>query len=404
MGKRKVQTIQADHGNELSMPRIALLVQWRPPLLQGIADYIKAHKPWSVMLAPPPTETTYHLEQWLVEQVVTGIIGRFDNKKIANHVKKLNIPCVNTYLEDDKPVLPVVYFDNKEFGRVAAEHFLERKFRYFGFCHRLGMIPSAHRREGFTERLRKEGLECSVYDMPLYPSDPNSWIQWQIRMADWLYSIPKPAGIMACNDGYAQLTLEAAKRIGVSIPDELAVIGADNDAPLCQISSPPLTSIPVDWQRLGYEAAGLLDKLMAGESAPDKPFLITPASIVTRHSTDVLAIDDREVVAALRFISAHAIEGIGIDDVLRQVPLSRSVLQRRFRKVMGHTIMTEIQDAKIRHATRLLTETDIPLNVIAFNSGFRHQQYMNAVFRRSLKKTPGQIRAGAKKGIANRLV
>jgi LacI family transcriptional regulator len=352
------------------------------------------------MLAPPPTETTYQLEQWLVERVVAGIIGRFDNNRIANQVRRLKIPCVNIYLASEKPVLPVVYFDNLAAGRMAAEHLLERKFRYFGFCHRLGMYPSVQRREGFTERLREEGLECSVYDMPLYPSDPNSWIQWQVRMADWLYAIPKPAGIMACNDGYAQLILEAAKRSNVKIPDELAVIGADNDAPLCQISSPPLTSVPIDWQRLGYEAAGLLDRLMAGEPAPEKPFLLSPPSVVPRHSTDVLAIDDREVVTALRYISAHAIEGIGIEDVLRQVPLSRSVLQRRFRKAMGHTIMDEIQDAKIRHAARLLTETDTPMNVIAFTSGFRHQQYMNAVFRRRLKKTPGQLRSEAKKGIA----
>lgn len=402
MVKRKIQNEQAVQNIDSSLPRIALLVPWRPPLLQGIADYIKEHGPWSVMLAPPPTETTYQLEQWLVERVVTGIIGRFDSKIIATHVRKLNIPCVNTFLADDDPVLPVVYFDNKAAGRFAAEHLLERKFRYFGFCHRLGMFPSVQRREGFMERLREEGLECSVYDMPLYPSDPNSWIQWQIRMADWLFSIPKPAGIMACNDGYAQLILEAAKRIGVNIPDELAVIGADNDAPLCQISSPPLSSVPIDWQRLGYEAAGLLDRLMAGDPVPEKPFLLMPPSVIPRHSTDVLAIDDREVVAALRYISAHAIEGIGIDDVLRQVPLSRSVLQRRFRKVMGHTIMTEIQDAKIRHASRLITETDTPLNVIAFTSGFRNQQYMNAVFRRRLKKSPGQIRAGTKQGIALR--
>lgn len=400
MGKRKKHIKPVGEELDSTVPRIALLVPWRPPLLQGIADYIKEHGPWSVMLAPPPTETTYQLEQWLVERVATGIIGRFDNKQIATHIRKLNIPCVNTYLADDDPVLPVVYFDNKAVGRLAAEHLLSRKFKYFGFCHRLGMYPSSQRRDGFIERIREEGLECSVYDMPLYPSDPGSWIQWQVRMADWLFSIPKPAGIMACNDGYAQLTLEAAKRIGVTIPDELAVIGADNDAPLCQISSPPLSSVPIDWHRVGYEAAGLLDRLMAGEHAPTKPFLLTPPTVVPRHSTDVLAIDDSAVVTALRYISAHAIEGIGIEDVLRQVPLSRSVLQRRFRKVMGHTILTEIQDAKIRHASRLLTETDTPLNVIAFTSGFRHQQYMNAVFRRSLKKTPGQIRAEAKKRIA----
>lgn len=400
MSKRGKQRDQTDHDAEYALPRIALLVPWRPTLLQGIADYIREHTPWSVMLSPPPTETTYKLEQWLVERVVTGIIGRFDNKAIATEVRKLDIPCVNIYLSDGKPVLPVVYFDNKAAGRMAAEHLLSRKFQYFGFCHRLGMMPSVHRREGFTARLNEAGMECSVYDMPLYPSDPNEWIQWQVRMADWLHQIPKPAGIMACNDGYAQLVLEAAKRIGVRIPDELAVIGADNDAPLCQISSPPLSSVPIDWKHLGYEAAVLLDRLMAGEPAPDKPILLTPPPIVPRHSTDVLAIDDRDVVTALRFISAHATEGIGIDDVLRQVPLSRSVLQRRFRKEMGHTIMDEIQDAKIRHATRLLMESDTPLSVVAYQSGFRHQQYMNTVFRRRLKKTPGQVRAEFKKGAA----
>jgi LacI family transcriptional regulator len=213
----------------------------------------------------------------------------------------------------------------------------------------------------------------------------------------WLRELPKPVGIMACYDIRGQQVLDACRSAGLAVPAEVAVIGVDNDELLCDLASPPLTSVVPNAHRTGYEAAGLLDRLMAGKRVAAAPTLIAPLGVAARQSTDVLAVDDREVARAVQFIREHACDGINVGDVLRVVPLSRRVLEMRFQRLLGRTPREEILQARLGRVKQLLGETDLPLYLIAERTGFEHVEYLSVVFRREAGTTPSAFRAAARR-------
>jgi LacI family transcriptional regulator len=181
----------------------------------------------------------------------------------------------------------------------------------------------------------------------------------------------------------------------VSVPDEVAVIGVDNDEPLCEVCLPPLSSIEAGHTSVGYQAATLLDSLLQGQALPKKPQLVEPREIIARPSTDVLAVGDPMVAAALRLIREQAHTGLKVDALARQVGASRSVLQRRFRALLKRSVHQEILGTRIKRARDLLVATDLPLLQVAERAGFKHQEYMGAVFRARVGKTPAQVRGGS---------
>jgi LacI family transcriptional regulator len=199
---------------------------------------------------------------------------------------------------------------------------------------------------------------------------------------------------MACNDFRGVQALDACRRAGVAVPEEVAVIGVDNEVLACELAYPPLSSVIPDCRRIGYEAAALLDHMMADSSAPREHRVIPPLGLATRQSTDVTAIADPCVADAVRFIREHALEGIGVEDVLDHVPVSRSVLQRRFRAALGRTVHEVIAGVRLRRAKQLLVETDLPLPAVAERSGFSHSEYLITAFRRATGTTPGAYRRG----------
>jgi LacI family transcriptional regulator len=184
--------------------------------------------------------------------------------------------------------------------------------------------------------------------------------------------------------------------MGVAVPDEVAVLGVDNDEVLCDLADPPLSSIIPDTRRIGYEAASCLDRMMRGEPSPGPATVIPPLGVVTRRSTDVLAVEDRTLSRAARFIREHACEGIAVEDVLAAIPLSRSVFERRFLKVFGRTPKAEIVRMQLQRVMQLLAETDLPLKQIADRAGFEHAEYMSAAFKKRTGLTPGQYRRSAR--------
>jgi LacI family transcriptional regulator len=214
----------------------------------------------------------------------------------------------------------------------------------------------------------------------------------EAEVTRWIEELPKPVGLMACNDIRAQQVLTTCRTIGVAVPDEVAVLGVDNDDVLCDLSDPPLSSVVPDTRKIGYEAASLLERMMGGEPAPEPLTTIPPLGVVTRRSTDVLAIDDRAISSAVRFIREHACEGITVEDVLEELPYSRSVFERRFTKIFGRTPKAEILRTQLDRVKRLLAETDLPLKQIASKAGFQHPEYMSVAFKERTGQTPGQYR------------
>src|SRR6185437_15012889 len=195
-----------------------------------------------------------------------------------------------------------------------------------------------------------------------------------------------------------QHVLDACQRVNLSVPEEVAVIGADNDMLLCELCDPPLSSVVPNPERIGYEAAALLDRLMRGEKPPSMHLWIEPLGVTTRQSTDVLAIDDPHIAVAVRYIRENACAGATVPDLLQQVPLSRTLLERQFRKYLGRSPQAEIRAVQLKRVKQLLAETDLSLERIAELAGYEHPEYMSVVFKRETGQTPGHYRRHVQSG------
>lgn len=379
----------------MPLRRVALLIEtsnaYARGLLHGVVSYVREHGPWSIRLAEhgrgdvPPA--------WLADWDGEGVIARIENPAIARAVKRVKIPVVDVSAARLVPGLPWLETDDGAIAVLAAQHLLERGFKNFGFCGDPRFNWSNWRCDRYVGYLAERGLGCDVFN-PKSPhvADEESEIE---EIADWIATLPVPVGIFACYDFRGRQVLDACRRRGIAVPERVAVIGVDNDELLCNLATPPLTSVIPNTHRTGYEAAALLDRLMSGRKSKPKPdsYLIEPLGIATRQSTDVLAIEDANVARALRFIREHACEGIRVKDVLRAVPQSRRVLETRFQKLIGRTPHDEILRVQLDRARSLLAETDLPLALIAERAGFSHAEYLSVVFKKHLGMPPSRFRA-----------
>jgi LacI family transcriptional regulator len=219
-----------------------------------------------------------------------------------------------------------------------------------------------------------------------------SWEPSQERLKRWIASLPRPLGLVAANDLHGLRALDACRRAGLAVPEVVAVVGADDDAEVCELSDPPLSSVTFHPERVGYEAAALLERLMGGRAAPAEPLLVPPLGVSARQSSDILAIDDPDVAKAIHHIRRHAFEGITVEDVLREVPLSRRALEHRFRRRLGRTPKEEIQRLRFEQAKSLLATTDLPVARISDRLGFHQPAYLSAAFQREAGTSPSAYR------------
>lgn len=373
---------------------VALIVEtsvvYGRQILRGIARYLKTHAAWSVFLderelrTPPPN--------WLSHWRGDGVICRSTTREWARIFRKRHLPVVDLndlHLDLD---LPRVGSDMMAIGRLGAEHLRERGFAHLAFCGFSGETWSAQRCEGFVQAAQGGVGAGSIYESPWAGLRKHPWQEGRNQIAQWLKSLPRPVGIMACNDVRAQHVLDACGHLGVHVPDEIAVVGVDNAETLCELCNPPLSSVVADAERIGFEAAALLDRLMAGKSAPARDLLVEPLGVVTRQSSDVFAVSDPLVARAVRFIREHACQGVKVADVLGEVHCSRSVLERRFREHLGRSPQAELRAVQLRRVQQLLVETDWTLARIAEAAGIEHPEYLNVLFKRQTAQTPGEFR------------
>lgn len=369
---------------------VALLIEtsnaYARGLLAGIMAYVRQHTPWSIYLPElgrgdvPPT--------WRGD----GIIARIESPAIARRLGRTRLPVVDVSAGRHIKSVPWVETDDAAIAKVAADHLLERGFRHLAYCGESRFNWSRWRSEHFSKLARAAGVSVDVYES----SGTDPWTKEHNGLLAWVKKLPKPAGIMACYDIKAQQLLDVCRENGVTVPEEIAVIGVDNDPLLCGLTTPPLTSVIPNTHRTGYEAAHLLDRMMGGEKIAAKGHLIPPIGIETRQSTDVLALADREIAAAVRFIREHACDGATISDLLRVVPLSRRVMESRYRKSTGRTPHQDLVRFRIERVKQLLAETDHSLERIATLAGFDHPEYMSVAFKRETGTTPGKFRLLAK--------
>jgi LacI family transcriptional regulator len=374
---------------------VALLIEtsnaYARGLLRGIVRFGRElQPPWSMHFVeqgrgdPPPA--------WLTDWDGDGIIARIETPRIAAAVQAMRVPIVDVSAARYVPKVPWVETDDVAIAQLAADHLLERGFRRFAFCGDSAFNWSNWRRDAFVSHLAMRGFEVTLHEdfsRRRGAAPPN---RERVNLAAWIRRLAKPVGVFACYDIKAQELLDACRGIRVAVPEELAVISVDNDELFCDLCFPPLTSIVPDSQRAGYEAARLLETLMARKSVPQTTIRVPPLGIMTRQSTDVLAIDDRDIAQALRFVREHACDGISVADVLREIPISRRVFEKRFRQLLGRTPHQEILNMKIARSIKFLTETDLSLATIAERTGFRYPEYLCVAFKRATGRTPGEFR------------
>jgi LacI family transcriptional regulator len=391
MPRRRRRTVR------LAQPHVALIVEtstvFGRQVLRGVGIYVRENGPWSIYIeqrsiydpAPP----------WLKAWRGDGIISRAAYPELAQLVLRTGIPAVDLQEQVLGLGLPRIVNDNQAIGRMAAEHLLEHGFTHFGFIGHPGIGWSEDRFEGFLATVQAAGHRVDRYrgaakTLPRYHQ--RSWEKEVDDVAAWVRAMPKPAGIMACNDFRAVQLLDACRRAHIAVPEETAVIGVDNEPVACEIANPTLSSVVPDAVRIGYEAAAMLDTLIRGRQPRTLELCLPPTGIVTRRSTDIMAITDPLVATAMQLIRRHACDGINVEDLLRRLDVSRSVLQRRFQKALEKTIHDVILAERLRKVKELLAETELSLPDIAQRSGFSHSEYLSTVFKQQTGKTISEYR------------
>lgn len=378
------------------LPHVAVCVDksrsYGRGILRGIARYVETYGRWSLYIDPESAGT--YSENWLKDWRGDGILAYIETAELARRFLRSGIPTVELFGHRIDLRLPQVCSDDEAIGRLAAEHLLERRFRRFAFTGYPGEPWVDRRFAGFARTVGSRGFACERFSCDHAPGSPSRWERTQQRLMDWLRRLPKPAGLMACSDRHAQGVLDACRRAGLGVPEELAVIGVDNDEETCRLSDPPLSSVVDDPVRIGYEAAGLLDGLIRGrpKSRKGEPLLIPPLGVETRRSTDVTAVEDRVVSQAMRSIRERACETLRVEDLIREAHVSRSVLYRRFHAALGRTPHEEILRVKLDRAGSLLLQTKLTVEDIAPLAGFDHSEYLSVAFKRERGVSPGAYR------------
>lgn len=380
-----------------TVPHVALLIEtsreYARGLLRGVSRYHRENGPWSIFFEPhglddPPPS-------WLKHWRGDGILARVNNRRMADTILSTGIPAVDVRgaLPDLK--LPFIGVDNIPVANLGFEHLRSCGLENFAFCGTpRGENPNQDRRcDYFVDLVQKSGYECHVFLGLRAGKSRVTWEQEQQQISMWVKGLSKPVGIMTCHDDRGQQTLDACRRANINIPDEVAVISVDNDPYLCNLCTPPLSSIDVNSSRIGHEAAALLARLMNGEKPPSEPVLLgPPRGVAARQSSDMLAIADNEVASAIRFIRQNAVDGIRVSDVLARARHSPSMLERRVRKLLGRSIKSEITRVRMTRAKLLLGETEYPISEVAIRTGFAEAKYFCEVFRKLEGVTPTQFR------------
>ena len=354
-------------------------------LLWGIARYAQLHGPWEFLHWPGGIWVS--LPSYFKQCNCDGIIMR---DPLIKEMIKIDKPTIIfPFFKMPDVDLPSVTIDSAAAGKLAAEYFLNLGFQHFAFAGCFAYYWNKKLKEGFNKRIKKAGFKVSFFERS--PSNKDA-LKEQYRAVIWLKSLPKPIGLFAAADDDGRDILQACKGAGINVPEEIAILGVDNDKTICDLCHIPLSSIALNLEKAGYEVAELLDKMMAGKKIKNNTIVVRPTHVVTRQSTDILAIEDKEVAEAMRFIREHRKEVVQVNDVADAVAVSRRKLEMKFQKTLGRSVLKEIKRVRIELISRMLTETNQLLSKIAFDLGFSTPGNMTVYFRQETKMSPRDYR------------
>jgi LacI family transcriptional regulator len=387
------------------MPQVMLLLEMSNKInrdrIQGILRYERLYGPWRLHIVEGK-----RFEQPLRDLRSLGVDGVIAGTTLTELLEPIMCAQVPTVLFD--PLDPhateaypqfrysTVCCDSAHVGRMGAEYLLEQGFTQFAFVSDIWDSNwSLKRRDGFVRRLAEAGLTCHVYES-LSEAAINDWGVEQKGMSSWLAKLPKPIGLMAANDVRGRQVLDTCMMAELSVPDQIAVLGVDNDELICATTNPPMTSILRDTDGSGYYAAQMLDRLIRGKNRKSESLLYGPLRVVGRQSTEKLQFTDRLAVKAVEFIRINAGIGMKVGDVVKHLNVSRRLAELRFKQAVGHSIHDELQNARLAQVRRLLQETDLSIAEITEHCGYESESYLGLVFRKNLNVTMRQFRKTSK--------
>lgn len=393
------------HASQSPVKRVAILVEttrsYTRDLLAGVGRYLQTHGHWSTFLELRAFESS--VPPWLAGWDGDGILVRTHGPAMAKAVLAAKVPTVELRSTKHTPGLPLVGMDNDLIGQAVAEHFLNRGYRRFA-AYTLdteGFFRERVRK--FVQRVEDAGCGCTL--LPAHgESTPRDWESHQAQLMRWLETLEKPVGIFAANDQLAVRLLDACRRSGIGVPEEVAVVGCENEETLCEFASPTLTSVRFDGHTVGWLAAERLDRLMRGVEDDGTSILVPPKGIEVRASSDEFVIEDPIALRAAKRIRERAVAGITVGELCLDLGVSRSTLERRMKASLGRGAKEEILRVRFREVNRLLRSTDLTIDLIAEQTGFAHTHYLQTAYRERFGTTPGEFRRAGFEGFhPNRL-
>lgn len=359
-------------------------------VLRGILNWAREHENWRFTLYRHYWRPGWNLP-FPAEDPVQGVIAMIQDRELEIKLSALNVPIVNVSATRKPKRIPLVHVDDLAVGKMGAEHLMNLGFRHFLFVGQRidcrGWYEYS-RGAGFVRRLREAGF-TSHFAWQVrggWSVSPH----WQIlpRLENWLSQLERPLGIMVALDDFAETTLGICKRVGLTVPQEAAILGVDNDVLTCESLEVPLSSIDLRAERVGAKAAELLSQMMRGTPAPAQPILLPPVRVAARGSTESVVVEDQVVREAIEFIRANIHKPLQVSDITQHLNCTRRTLERGFRLALQRTPYDQIVRTRVERAQHLLSCSNLPIAEVGVQCGFEYPHHFTMVFKRRAGMTP----------------
>ena len=382
----------------MKTPKIAILVDtstgWGRRIVRGVLDYTMQHGPWHVWIEPRGQNEIFSIPS---DTDIDGIIARVSTPELVEQLNKSRIPSVNiSGLVLKNSNFPRITTDWTAAARLAEEHFRNRALHNFAYAGPIHLSYVHEHEMAFKNVLAETATPCHLFQPETTPANQELWETRHNSLIPWLKGLPKPIGIYTWGFQVGRDIISACREAGISVPHDVAVLGGDYDELLSDSCHPALSGIVTPAKQIGYQATKMLHSIMKGKGAPKKDIFIKPEEIEERLSTEMMAIDDPQIIKALEFLRDHACEPIQVDDILKTVPMARRSLERRFMQYIGRNPAQEIRRLRINQARKLLAKTDLSTEAIAEACGYASYNYLGSIFKQETGLTPGAYRIKAR--------
>jgi LacI family transcriptional regulator len=356
-------------------------------VVRGVAAVVRPHRTWTLRVAGGINDWIPRMLEWKPD----GVIANVFNQEIAARLRDLGVPVVNFAAGIQPPDFASVYVDGLQVGAMAAEHLLSMNLRSFAFWAGANSEYVLRPGRGFFAALRDHGVpEDRMHT--LSPPAYEDWRQRDQAIREWLAALPTPIGLLAGDDAKAYYLSDLTREMGLDIPNEISLIGVGDDPLMCKLTDPPLSSVRIPGRQVGIRAAKVLAIMLEGGRGPVEPIRYGPIGVIERGSTDMLAIDNACIAAAVKHIRNHATEGVTVADVLQRIPMARRTFETQFRNLFGRSPGEEIRRVRLARAQMMLIESDASITEVARKSGFCDGEYFGRVYKKTFGLTPSQYR------------